>query len=411
MRVPVLCAFPLALALGVGSAHGQTSVKIGVLSDMSSLYADIGGPGSVEAAKMAVADFDPSRHGMKVDVVTGDHLNKPDVGSNIARQWYDLDHVDAIVDVPNSAVALAVSGVTRLKNKAFLVSGAADSDLTDKQCSPNTVHWTYDTWSLAHGTGNAIVKNGGRTWFFITADYAFGHALARDTAAVVTAAGGQVLGDVRVPLNTPDFSSYLLQAQASKAQVIGLANAGGDTINSVKQAAEFGIVQGGQRLAGLLVFISDVHALGLRTAQGLTLTTAFYWDLNDKTRAFAQRFAERTGGKYPTMVQAGVYSSVLHYLEAVQKVGSPADGAKVVEAMKGTRYDDPLFGPTQVRIDGRAMHAMYLVEVKSTAESKAPYDYFKVLSTIPANEAFRPLAQERGVCPLVETVGQAGGVR
>jgi branched-chain amino acid transport system substrate-binding protein len=400
-------ALPLALALGIYPAHAQTAVKIGVLSDMSSLYADIGGSGSVTAANMAIEDFKPETHNMKVEVVSGDHQNKPDIGSGIARHWFDVDHVDAIADVPNSGVALAVAGVTREKNKVFLISGAADSDLTDKQCSPNTVHWTYDTWSLAHGTGGAIVKNGGKTWFFITADYAFGHALARDTGNVVKAAGGQVLGEVRVPLNTPDFSSYLLQAQTSKAQVIGLANAGGDTINSVKQASEFGIVKGGQRLAGLLVFLSDVHALGLETAQGLTLTTAFYWDLNDKTREFARRFSERTG-KYPTMVQAGVYSSVLHYLEAVAKVGSPADGAKVVDAMKATHYDDPLFGPVQIRADGRAMHAMYLVEVKKPAESKQPYDYFKILTTIPADQAFRPLAEEKGMCPLVK-VAQTGG--
>jgi len=265
------------------------------------------------------------------------------------------------------------------------------------------VHWTYDTWALAHGTGGAIVRQGGKTWFFVTADYAFGHALERDTSDVVKAAGGQVLGAVRAPLNTADFSSYLLQAQGSKAQVIGLANAGGDTINAVKQAAEFGIVQGGQRLAGLLVFITDVHALGLQTAQGLTLTTAFYWDLNDKTRAFAKRFAGLNDGKYPTMVQAGVYSSVLHYLEAVAKVGSASDGTKVVEAMKATHVDDPLFGDTAVRQDGRAVHAMYLVEVKKPSESKGPFDYFKILTKIPADKAFRPLDDEKGTCSLVKT--------
>jgi branched-chain amino acid transport system substrate-binding protein len=409
MKRALFLALPLAFTLGLGTAQAQTAVKIGVLSDMSSLYADIGGPGSVEAAKMAVEDFNPAKNGMKIDIISGDHQNKPDIGSGIARQWYDVDHVDAIADVPNSGVALAVSGVTREKNKVFLASGPADSDLTDKQCSPNTVHWTYDTWALAHGTGGAIVKQGGKSWFFITSDYAFGHALERDTAAVVKAAGGQVLGEALHPLNTADFSSYLLQAQASKAQVIGFANAGGDTINSVKQAAEFGIVKGGQRLAGLLVFLSDVHALGLQTAQGLSLTTGFYWDLNDKTRAFAKRFAARNDGKYPTMVQAGVYSSVLHYLEAVKKVGSPADGAKVVGAMKAAQDDDPLFGPTQIRVDGRATHAMYLVEVKKPSESKGPYDYFKVLATIPANEAFRPLSEEKGVCPLVKQVAQAGG--
>ena len=414
MRASILLAIPLTIGLGAAPAQAQQpgktpfTVKIGVLSDMSGLYADIGGPGSVIAARMAVEEFNPTSHGMKVEIVSGDHQNKPDIGSEIARRWFDVDHVDAIADVPNSGVALAVSNVTREENRVFLVSGAADSDLTDKQCSPNTVHWTYDTWALAHGTGEAIARQGGKSWFFITADYAFGHALERDTAAVVRAAGGQVLGAVRHPLNTSDFSSYLLQAQSSKAQVIGLSNAGGDTINAVKQAAEYGIVRGGQRLAGLLVFLTDVHSLGLQTAQGLTLTTAFYWDLNDKTRAFTKRFAALDGGKYPTMVQAGVYSSVLHYLEAVAKVGSPTDGTKVVEAMKATRYVDPLFGDTVVRQDGGAIHAMYLVEVKKPAESKGAYDYFKVLATIPADEAFRPLADEKGTCGLVKTASQAG---
>ncbi len=414
MRAAITLVMPLTIALFTTPALAQQpssntslTVKIGVLSDMSGLYADIGGPGSVAAAQMAVEDFNPGSHHMKVEIVSADHQNKPDIGSAIARRWFDTEQVNAIADVPNSAVALAVSNVTREKNGVFLVSGAADSDLTDKQCSPNTVHWTYDTWTLAHGTGGAIVRQGGKSWFFVTADYAFGHALERDTAAVVEAAGGKVLGAVRHPLNTADFSSYLLQAQGSKAQVIGLANAGGDTINSVKQAAEFGIVQRGQRLAGLLVFLTDVHALGLPTAQGLTLTTAFYWNLNDHTRAFAKRFAARNGGKYPTMVQAGVYSSLLHYLEAVAKTGSATDGAKVVEAMKAARYDDPLFGSTMVREDGRAVHAMYLVEVKKPAESKSPYDYFKVLSTIPADQAFRPLAEEKGTCSLVKAAAQS----
>jgi branched-chain amino acid transport system substrate-binding protein len=393
------------------SSSSPLTVKIGVLSDMSGLYADIGGPGSVVAAQMAVQDFNPASHHMKVDIVSADHQNKPDIGSAIARRWFDTDHVNAIVDVPNSGVALAVSNVTREKNGVFLISGAGDSDLTNRQCSPNSVHLTYDTWALAHGTGSAIVRRGGKTWFFITADYAFGHALERDTSAVVEAAGGKVLGAVRAPLNTADFSSYLLQAQGSKAQVIGLANAGGDTINAVKQAHEFGIVDRGQRLAGLLVFLTDVHALGLQAAQGLTLTTAFYWDLNDKTRAFAKRFAALDGGKYPTMVHAGVYSSVLHYLEAVSKTGSATDGAKVVETMKSTRYDDPLFGDTVVRQDGRAVHAMYLVEVKKPSESKGPYDYFKVLETIPPDQAFRPLAEERGICSLVKTASSQVGAR
>jgi branched-chain amino acid transport system substrate-binding protein len=408
MKASIAPVILLTVTLCTTSAYAQQAgktpltVKIGVLSDMSGLYADIGGPGSVVAARMAIEDFNPATHHMKVEIVSADHQNKPDIGSEIARRWLDVDQVNAIADVPNSGVALAVSNVTREKNGVFLVSGAADSDLTDKQCSPNTVHWTYDTWALAHGTGEAVVRQGGKSWFFITADYAFGHALERDTAAVVKAAGGQVLGAVRHPLNSSDFSSYLLQAQTSKAQVVGLANAGGDTINTVKQAAEFGIVQGGQRLAGLLVFLTDVRALGLKTAQGLTLTTAFYWDLNDNARAFAKRFAALDGGKYPTMVQAGVYSSVLHYLEAVAKVGSPADGLKVVETMKATRYDDQLFGDTVVREDGRAVHAMYLVEVKKPAESKDAYDYFKILEKIPADKAFRPLADERGICGLVK---------
>jgi branched-chain amino acid transport system substrate-binding protein len=392
-----------ALLLGTAAAHAETIVKLGVLSDMSSLYADIGGAGSVVAAKMAVEDFNPAKNGMKVDILQADHQNKPDVGSNIVRQWIDVDHVDAVVDVPTSSVALAVAQVIKEKNKTFLISGAGSSDLTGKQCTPNNIHWTYDTYALAHGTGGAIVKQGGKSWFFITADYAFGHALERDTADVVKANGGKVLGEVRVPLNTADFSSFLLQAQASKAQVIGLANAGGDTINSIKQAAEFGIVKGGQKLAGLLVFISDVHSLGLQTAQGLTVTTAFYWDLNDKTRAFAKRFAALDGGKYPTMVQAGVYSSVLKYLETVKKLGSATDGAKVVAAMKaeGT-FDDPLFGKTSIREDGTGLHDMYLVEVKKPSESKGPYDYYKVLATIPGNDAFRPLAAEKGECSLVK---------
>ena len=403
MRMGLIFAFLAAFA--VGTAQAQVAVKLGVMSDMSSLYADIGGAGSVEAAKLAVEDFDPAKNGMKVDIVSADHQNKPDVGSSIVRQWIDVDHVDAIIDVPTSSVALAVAGVVKEKNKTFLVSGAASSNLTGKQCTPNTVHWTYDTWALAHGTGTAIVKQGGDSWFFLTADYEFGHALEHDTAEAVKAAGGKVLGTVNVPLNTQDFSSFLLQAQASKAKIIGLANAGGDTINSIKQAGEFGLVEGGQNLAGLLVFISDVHSLGLQTAQGLIFTEAFYWDLNDKTRAFAKRFAARNGGKYPTMVQAGVYSETLHYLEAVKKVGAAADGAKVVEAMKATEYDDPLFGKTKVRVDGTAAHDMYLVEVKKPSESKGPYDYYKIRATIPAAEAFRPLAEEKSgmpdYCPLV----------
>src|SRR5689334_9553509 len=397
-----LLALAVAGTFVAGSASAQISdnvIKIGVLSDMSSLYTDLAGAGSVVAAKMAVEDSGIEKRGYKVEFVSADHQNKPDVGSSIARQWYDVDKVDVIVDVPNSAVALAVNQVTRDKGKAFLVSGAASSDLTGKACSPNTIHWTYDTWMLANGTGSAIVKTGGDTWFFITADYAFGHALERDTEAVVLKNGGKVLGKVRVPLNTQDFSSYLLQAQSSKAKIIGLANAGGDTINSIKQAAEFGIVKGGQNLAGLLVFITDVHALGLATAQGLIMTEAFYWDVNDKTRAFAKRFAELDRGIHPTMVHAGVYAGTLHYLKAVEALKSD-DGTKVIAKMKEMPTDDPLFGKGTIRADGRKLHPMYLFEVKKPSESKAPWDYYKLRATTPADQAFRPIDQ--GDCPLVK---------
>jgi branched-chain amino acid transport system substrate-binding protein len=396
-------AVAVSLALAAGAAQAQMSdgvIKIGVMNDMSSLYADIAGPGSVVAARMALEDFQKtSKAGLKVEIVSADHQNKPDVGSSIARQWYDVDKVDVIVDVPTSSVALAISQLTRDKGKAFIGSGPASSDLTGKACSPNTVHWTYDTWMLANGTGSAIVKTGGDSWFFLTADYAFGHALERDTEAVVLKGGGKVLGKVRHPLNAQDFSSFLLQAQASKAKVIGLANAGGDTINSIKQAAEFGIVGKGQNLAGMLVFLSDIHGLGLNTAQGLIFTETFYWDLNDQTRAFTKRFAPQNGNKYPTMVQAGVYSGVLHYLKAVEAAKTD-DGTKVVAQMKKMPTDDPLFGKGRIREDGRKMHNAYLVEVKKPAESKGPYDYYKVRATIPAEQAFRP--EKDGGCSLIK---------
>jgi len=391
-----------ALAFAAGAAHAQVSggvVKIGVLNDQSGLYTDLGGPGSVSAAKMAVEDFMARDKSLKIEVVTADHQNKPDVATQIANKWIDTDGVDVIVDVPNSGVALAVNEVTRAKGKVFIDSGAATSDLTGAKCSPTTVHWTYDTWMLANGTGKAIVKTGGDTWFFITADYAFGQALERDTSAVITKNGGKVLGDVKVPLNNQDFSSFLLQAQASKAKIIGLANAGGDTINSIKQAAEFGIVKGGQNLAGLLVFLSDVHGIGLEKAQGLILTSTFYWDLNDDTRAWSKRFAAANGGKEPTMVQAGVYSGVLHYLKAVSAAKTD-DGPKVVAKMKEMPTDDPLFGKGTVRADGRKIHNAYLFEVKKPSESKGPYDYYKLRATIPAAEAFRPLNE--GGCSLVK---------
>ncbi|MBK9136357.1 MAG: ABC transporter substrate-binding protein [Betaproteobacteria bacterium] len=391
-----------AFALAAAGAQAQISdgvIKIGVMNDMSGLYADIAGPGSVTAAKMAVEDFGAARRGMKVEVIGADHQNKPDIGSNIARTWYDVDKVDAIFDVPTSSVALAINQITRDKGRAFINSGAATSDLTGKACSPNTVHWTYDTWMLANGTGSAIVKTGGDSWFFLTADYAFGHALERDTEAVVVKNGGKVLGKVRHPFPGTDFSSFLLQAQTSKAKVIGLANAGGDTINSIKQAAEFGITKGGQNLAGMLVFITDVHGLGLNTAQGLIFTETFYWDLNDGTRAWSKRFAAANGGKYPSMVQAGVYASVLHYLKAVEAAKTD-DGTKVVAQMKAMPTDDPLFGKGSIRADGRKLHPAYLVEVKKPNESKGPYDYYKVRATIPAEQAFRPL--NAGECPLVK---------
>ncbi len=401
MKITSLLLAAAAVLFGTAAHAEDLAVKIGVLTDMSSLYADLGGAGSVAAAKLAVEDFNPAAHGMKVDIVSADHQNKPDVGSNIARQWIDVDHVDAIFDVPNSGVALAVNEVAREKNKVFIVSGAASSDLTGPKCSPNTIHWTYDTWMLANGTGKALVKTGGDTWFFITADYAFGHALERDTTAVVLANGGKVLGSVSVPLNTSDFSSFLLQAQASKAKIIGLANAGGDTINSIKQGAEFGIVSGGQHFAGLLVFISDVNSLGLKTAQGLVLTSTWYWDMTDANRAWTKRWQALMPGKFPTMVQAGVYSGVTHYLKAVAALKNATDGKAVVAKMKEMPTDDPLFGKGTIRADGRKIHPAYLFEVKKPEESKYPGDYYKLRATIPADEAFRPMKDDH--CPLVSS--------
>ncbi len=396
-----LSSIAVALALSAGAAQAQVSdgvIKIGVMNDMSGLYADLTGPGSVVAARLAVEDFGAAKKGMKVEIVSADHQNKPDVGSNIANQWYDVDKVDVIVDVPTSSVALAVNEITRKKGKAFLVSGAATSDLTGKACSPNTIHWTYDTWMLANGTGSAIVKTGGDSWFFLTADYAFGHALERDTEAVVLKNGGKVLGKVRHPFPGQDFSSFLLQAQASKAKIIGLANAGGDTINSIKQAAEFGIVKAGQNLAGLLVFLPDIHALGLQTAQGLIFTETFYWDLNPQTRAFTKRFsALAPRNLYPSMIHAGVYSAVTHYLKAIEAIKTD-DGGKVIAQMKKMPTDDPLFGKGTIRADGRKLHPAFLVEVKKPSESKGPWDYYKVRATIPADQAFRPEAD--GGCKL-----------
>ena len=388
-----------------GSALAQEKldkvVKVGALGDQSGLYQDIGGPGSVVAAQMAIEDSGLLAKGWKIDLISADHQNKPDVAVNIGKQWVDVEKVDVFVDLAASNVGLAIANLAREKNVVNLNSGSGSSDLTGAQCTPNTVHWAYDTYMLANGTGKALVKSGGDTWFLITADYAFGQALERDTTAAVTAAGGKVLGGVKHPLNTSDFSSFLLQAQSSKAKVIGLANAGGDTTNAIKQAAEFGIVAGGQKLAGMLMFITDVNALGLNIAQGLNFTETFYWDMNDQTRAFTKRFMERFKKNPPTMVQAGVYSSLIHYFRALEALGgNPHDGRAVVAKMKELPTDDPLFGKGSIRADGRKIHPAYLFEVKKPSESKYPWDYYKLVATIPADEAWLPL--EMSVCPLVK---------
>ncbi len=392
----------VGLGLATPALAQDKAVKIGVLNDMSSLYADIGGPNSVVAVKMAVEDSGLATKGWKIDVLTADHQNKPDVGVNVARQWIDVDKVDAVVDTPTSSVALAVSNLVKEKNAILINSGGASADITGKACTPNTLSVTYDTYMLANGTGKALTKAGGDSWFFLTADYAFGHALERDTAATVIANGGKVLGGVKHPLNTSDFSSFLLQAQSSKAKVIGLANAGGDTTNAIKQAAEFGIVAGGQKLAALLLFINDVHSLGLKTAQGLTFTESFYWDMNDNTRAWSKRFQKLSPkGTMPSMTVAGLYSGVLHYLKTLETMGgSSHDGAKVVAKMKELPADDPLFGKGTIRIDGRKLLPAYLFEVKKPEESKYPWDYYKLIATIPAEEAARPLSESE--CPLVK---------
>lgn len=391
-------------AFGFAStAYAQDkTVKIGVLNDMSSLYADIGGPNSVAAVKMAVEDSGLKAKGWTIDVLSGDHQNKPDIGVNIARQWIDNEKVDVISDTPSSGVALAVNNLVKEKNSVLLNSGAATADLTGKACTPNTISYTYDTYMLANGTGKALTKAGGDSWFFLTADYAFGHALERDTSAVITANGGKVLGGVKHPLNTADFSSFLLQAQSSKAKIVGLANAGGDTTNAIKQASEFGIVQGGQKLAALLLFINDVHSLGLKTAQGLTFTESFYWDLNDQTREWSKRFQKVSPkGSMPSMTVAGLYAGVLHYLKAMDALGgNPHDGAKVVAKMKELPTDDPLFGKGPLRADGRRLIPAYLFEVKKPEESKGPWDYYKLVATIAPEDAAKPL--EASDCPLVK---------
>jgi branched-chain amino acid transport system substrate-binding protein len=398
----LLLGTALTLAVAGAAMADDKVVKIGVLTDNSGLYADLGGAGSTLAAQMAIEDSGMAAKGWKIDLVSADHQNKPDVGTNIARQWIDVEKVDIFMDVLNSGVALAVNNLVKEKNAILIDTGAATSDLTNAQCSPNTIHWVYDTYMLANSTGQALVKAGGDTWFFLTADYAFGAALERDTSAVVVKSGGKVLGAVKHPLNSSDFSSFLLQAQASKAKIIGMANAGGDTTNTIKQAAEFGIVSGGQKLAGLLLFITDVHALGLKVAQGLNFTETFYWDMNDGTRAFSKRFSERSKNKaMPSMVQAGVYSGLIHYFKALDALGgNPHDGAKVVAKMKEMPTDDALFGQGSIRADGRKIHPAYLFEVKKPEESKGPWDYYKLVGTTPADQAFRPLAES--ACPLVK---------
>ena len=399
MRFTLLAVSLLTFAVGIGGAvaqDAQAPVKIGVLTDMNSLYADIVGEGAVTAARLAVEDAGPVL-GKPVELIIGDHQNKADVGSTIVRGWYDSG-VDMVTEGGSSAVALAVEEVSRQKQRLVLFSGPASSDITGPKCSPYAAHWTYDTYALAHVTGSAIVKSGGATWFFIGADYAFGHALERDTATVVEQNGGKVLGAVYAPLNTADFSSFLLQAQSSKAKIIGLANAGGDTINSIKQGAEFGIIEGGQKFAALLMFISDVHSLGLKTAQGLQFTSAFYWDLNDETRAFSKRYFERMH-RMPTMVQAGVYSATHHYLEAVKATQSK-DPLAVMEKMRAMPINDFMTKNGTLRIDGRVVRDMYLFEVKKPQDSRGDWDYLKLIETVRGDQAFRPL--DAGGCPLVK---------
>jgi branched-chain amino acid transport system substrate-binding protein len=404
MRREFVAAIAAVSLLGAATnARAQISddvVKIGVLDDMSGPYADIQGPGDVVAVKMAVEDFGGSVNGKPIEILSADLQNKADVGSAIARRWYDVDKVDAILGLGNSAVAIAVQGIAQEKNKVAITTAAGSTALTGKACSPNGIHWVYDTYALAKGTATAMMKQGGaNSWFFLTADYAFGQSLEQDTASVVKKNGGKVLGSVRAPLNTSDFSSFLLQAQSSKADVIGLANAGADAVNSIKAASEFGIVAGGQKLAGLLVLITDIHGLGLSVAQGLLFTEAYYWDQNDETRAFAKRFAERHGGKPPTMFQAGIYSAALHYLKAVKAAGTD-EALPVIAQMKKIPVNDFMTKNGTIREDGRMMRDMYLLQAKKPSESKSEWDLMKVVATIPADDAFRPLSESE--CPLVK---------
>jgi len=399
MRLGLSLALWGALCLS-GTAHATGDViKIGVLNDQTGMNADLSGQGSVVAARMAADDAGGSIGGKKIEIVFADHQNKADIGASIATKWYDAEGVDMIIDMPFSSVALAVQDITKQRHKIAIYSGPGSSDLTGKSCSNYGFHWTYDTVALARGTGSAVVKAGGDTWFFLTSDYAFGHALAKDTMDVVRANGGTVVGEAIHPVNNADFSSFLVQAQASRAKVIGLANGATDTTNSIKQAHEFGLTQGGQKLAGLLVFVTDVHSLGLEVAQGLQLTESFYWDQNDDTRAFAKRYATRMNGRMPSMVQAGVYSGVAHYLKAVAAAGS-TDGDAVAMQIRAIPVNDFMSHDVHVRRDGRVLRDFYLFEVKSPKESKGPWDYYKLVRTIPAQDAVRPEAE--GGCPLVK---------
>ncbi|MEP9373847.1 ABC transporter substrate-binding protein [Mesorhizobium sp. KR1-2] len=387
----------LATALAT-TAHADMSggaVKIGVLTDKSGVFSSLAGEGSVVAAQMAIEDFG-DKLGVPVELVSADHQNKADVGTQIARQWYDVEGVDLIVDVPNSSVVLAVQELAREKNRVLIASGAGTAGLTNEACSPNGIHWTWDTYSVAVSTGKAMVKQGGDRWFFLTADYAFGHTMQKDVSAVVTAAGAEVVGNVVAPLNTADFSSYLLQAPSVNANVIALANGGTDTINSLKQAQEFGLTQQA-RIAGLAIFLTDVHSIGLEAAQGLYLTTGFYWDRTEESRNWSKRFFERHGAM-PTMSQAGVYSAVTHYLNAIAKIGDDSAGP-VIAQMKATPVNDFFAQNGVIRDDGRMVHDMYLAQVKTPSESTGPWDYYKILSTVPGDEAFRPLSES--ACPLV----------
>lgn len=404
-RALAATTFAVSLLFGASAQAQQTvqptntaPLKIGVLADFASVYADIGGQGNVEAAKIAIEEFGGKMFDKPIELVTADALNKADVAATIARKWYEAENVDMIIDLPTSATALAAMEMSKQFEKIMIVTDAASSDITGKSCSPYTAHWTYDTYGNAHTVGSAIVKQGGDSWYFITADYLFGHSIERDTGDVVRAAGGKVVGSSKHPLNTADFSSFLLQAQSSKAKIVGMANGGGDTINTIKQASEFGIVAGGQKLAGIVMFISDIHSLGLKMAQGLIITEAYYWDFNDRTRAFGKKFFDRMK-RMPTMNQAATYSGVLHYLKSVQAAGTRAS-KPVLAKMREMPVRDAFTDNGYLREDGRMVHSMLLLEVKKPEESKAPWDYYKVLAEVPGEQVFRPMKD--GNCPYVK---------